>query len=72
MHKPGERVVFLAHFDRGFGLPVSKFFRDFLDFYRLQPHHLARQRRYAPLSLHHAVRGLPWGEAFCWPVVQAF
>ena len=24
--KPGERVVFRAHFERGFGLPVSKFF----------------------------------------------
>ena len=33
--KPGERVVFCAHFERGFGLPVSKFFRDLLDFYRL-------------------------------------
>src|SRR4051812_18505655 len=39
--RPGEWVVFLAHFDRGFGLPVSKFFKDFLDFYRLQPHHLS-------------------------------
>ncbi|KAK1663678.1 hypothetical protein QYE76_051837 [Lolium multiflorum] len=38
--KPGERVVFLAHFERGFGLPVSSFFRSFLDFYKLQPHHL--------------------------------
>ncbi|KAK1666227.1 hypothetical protein QYE76_054386 [Lolium multiflorum] len=38
--EPGERVVFLAHFERGFGLPVSSFFRDFLDFYKLQPHHL--------------------------------
>ena len=38
--EPGERVVFRAHFDRGFGLPVSKFFRDLLDFYGLQPHHL--------------------------------
>ncbi|KAK1646402.1 hypothetical protein QYE76_064207 [Lolium multiflorum] len=37
---PGERVVFLAHFKRGFGLPVSSFFRSFLDFYKLQPHHL--------------------------------
>ncbi|KAK1678107.1 hypothetical protein QYE76_038955 [Lolium multiflorum] len=37
---PGERVVFLAHFERGFGLPVSSFFRSFLDFYKLQPHHL--------------------------------
>src|ERR1041385_3365588 len=38
--RAGERVVFLAHFQRGFGLPVSQFFRDFLDFYRMQPHHL--------------------------------
>ncbi|KAK1605880.1 hypothetical protein QYE76_029553 [Lolium multiflorum] len=38
--EPGERVVFLAHFERGFGLPVSAFFRSFLDFYKLQPHHL--------------------------------
>ncbi|KAK1644924.1 hypothetical protein QYE76_062729 [Lolium multiflorum] len=38
--KPGEVVVFLAHFERGFGLPVSDLFRQFLDFYRLQPHHL--------------------------------
>src|SRR3954471_367595 len=37
----GERVVFLSHFERGFGLPASTFFRDFLDFHRLQPHHLA-------------------------------
>ncbi|KAK1612906.1 hypothetical protein QYE76_036579 [Lolium multiflorum] len=38
--EPGERVVFLAHFERGLGLPVSPFFRSFLDFYKLQPHHL--------------------------------
>ncbi|KAK1680822.1 hypothetical protein QYE76_041670 [Lolium multiflorum] len=38
--EPGERVVFLAHFERGLGLPVSGFFRSFLDFYELQPHHL--------------------------------
>ena len=31
----GERVVFLAHFARGFGLPASAFFRDFLDFHHL-------------------------------------
>ncbi|KAK1684586.1 hypothetical protein QYE76_045434 [Lolium multiflorum] len=36
--EPGERVVFLAHFERGFGLPASDFFRRFLDFYQLQPH----------------------------------
>ncbi|KAK1603681.1 hypothetical protein QYE76_027354 [Lolium multiflorum] len=38
--EPGEHVVFLAHFERGFGLPASEFFRKFLDFYELQPHHL--------------------------------
>ncbi|KAK1603639.1 hypothetical protein QYE76_027312 [Lolium multiflorum] len=37
---PGEYIVFLAHFERGFGLPASPFFRSFLDFYKLQPHHL--------------------------------
>ena len=36
----GERVVFLAHFQRGFGLPVSDFFNRFLNVYNLQPHHL--------------------------------
>ena len=38
--QPGERVVFLTHFERGFGLPASGFFRSFLDFFGLQPHHL--------------------------------
>ncbi|KAK1632519.1 hypothetical protein QYE76_006834 [Lolium multiflorum] len=38
--QPGEHVVFLAHFERGFGLPASPFFREFLNFYELQPHHL--------------------------------
>ncbi|KAK1603170.1 hypothetical protein QYE76_018782 [Lolium multiflorum] len=38
--EPGEFVVFLAHFERGFDLPASDFFRQFLDFYKLQPHHL--------------------------------
>ncbi|KAK1628302.1 hypothetical protein QYE76_002617 [Lolium multiflorum] len=38
--EPGEHVVFLAHFERGFGLPASDFFRSFLYFYELQPHHL--------------------------------
>ena len=35
-----ERVVFLTHFERGFGMLVSAFFRAFLEFFRLQPHHL--------------------------------
>jgi hypothetical protein len=38
--QPGEYVVFAAHFERSLGLPVSDFFRHFLDFYELQPHHL--------------------------------
>jgi hypothetical protein len=37
---PDEKVVFMAHFERGFGLPASTFFREFLKFYGLQPHHL--------------------------------
>jgi hypothetical protein len=36
----GERVIFISHFERGFALPVSDFFRDFLNHYDLQPHHL--------------------------------
>jgi hypothetical protein len=36
----GERVVFISHFERGFALLVSDFFRDFLNHYDLQPHHL--------------------------------
>ncbi|KAK1678551.1 hypothetical protein QYE76_039399 [Lolium multiflorum] len=38
--QPGERVVFGAHLDRGLGLPASTFFRQFLDHFGLQPHHL--------------------------------
>ena len=32
--------MFLTHFEQGFALPVSEFFRSFLDFFGLQPHHL--------------------------------
>ena len=35
-----ERVIFIPHFKRGFGLPASGFFHDFLEFFGLQPHHL--------------------------------
>jgi hypothetical protein len=38
--EPNERVVFILHFERGFALPVSDFFWDFLNHYDLQPHHL--------------------------------
>ena len=38
--KEGEYVVFVAHFERGFGLPASAFFRNFLNNFGLQPHDL--------------------------------
>ena len=38
--QPSERVVFVAHFERGFGLLASPFFRAFLNKFHLQPHHL--------------------------------
>ena len=38
--RPGEYVVFVSHFARGFGLPASNFFRAFLDLFHIQPHHL--------------------------------
>ncbi|KAI4975333.1 hypothetical protein ZWY2020_048940 [Hordeum vulgare] len=37
----GEVVVFVEHFYRGFGLPASAFFVEWLLFFGLQPHHLA-------------------------------
>ncbi|KAE8772566.1 hypothetical protein D1007_55436 [Hordeum vulgare] len=37
----GEVVVFAEHFYRGFGLPASSFFAEWLHFFGLQPHHLA-------------------------------
>ncbi|KAE8810670.1 hypothetical protein D1007_12598 [Hordeum vulgare] len=36
----GEVVVFVEHFYRGFGLPASSFFTEWLQFFGLQPHHL--------------------------------
>jgi hypothetical protein len=36
----GECIIFISHFERGFALPASDFFRDLLDNYGLQPHHL--------------------------------
>ena len=38
--RTGEWVIFLSHLQRGLGLPVSNFFRSFLDLFGLQPHHL--------------------------------
>ena len=36
----GEYVILLAHFERGFGLPISDFVSNFLERFGLQPHHL--------------------------------
>ena len=36
----GERVIFRSHLMCGLGLPASGFFRSFLEFHGLQPHHL--------------------------------
>jgi len=38
--QPGEFVVFVAHFERGFGLPISDFTKKFFEKFGLQPHHL--------------------------------
>ena len=38
--REGESVVFIEHFERGFGLPSSAFFRNFLNKFGLQPHQL--------------------------------
>ena len=38
--KGQEHVVFLTHFERGFGLPASTFFHAFLEFFGIQPHNL--------------------------------
>ncbi|KAE8805151.1 hypothetical protein D1007_18790 [Hordeum vulgare] len=37
----GEVVVFTEHSHRGFGLPASAFFSEWVRFFGLQPHHLA-------------------------------
>ena len=38
--QPVEFVLFVAHFERGFGLPVSDFMSRFFVKFALQPHHL--------------------------------
>jgi hypothetical protein len=37
----GETVVFLAHIERGFGVPMGDFLRGLLHFYRIELVHLA-------------------------------
>ncbi|KAE8800326.1 hypothetical protein D1007_24178 [Hordeum vulgare] len=46
----GEVVVFNEHFYRGFGLPASNFFSNFLIYFVLQSHHLV------PLQFPHLLR----------------
>ena len=38
--REGERVIFRSHCLRWLGLPASSFFRSFMEFYILRPHHL--------------------------------
>ena len=40
MPQEGERDIFCSYCLCGLGLPASSFFRSFLEFYGLQPHHL--------------------------------
>ncbi|KAE8787213.1 hypothetical protein D1007_38827 [Hordeum vulgare] len=40
-HAAGDVIVFNEHFYRGFGLPASSFFSEWLHFFGLQPHNLA-------------------------------
>jgi hypothetical protein len=62
--EPGEVVVFIAHFERGFGLPASNFFRQFLDFYELQPHHLPGNANFLPFLLCFFHGGLHWSPPY--------
>jgi hypothetical protein len=66
--KPGELVVFLSHFERGLGLPLSDFGVEFFDHFDLQPHHLTAN----------AVMILSCFVTFCeaylgvWPTLELF
>ena len=61
-------MVFLAHFQRGFGLPASPFFREFLNNFGLQPHHLPAN---AITSLS-AFTSFMEGYLGLWPTVAAW
>ena len=62
----GERVVFVAHFERGFGLPVSPFFRAFLNRFHLQPHHLPANA----ITQLSALAAFSAGYLGLWPTVE--
>ena len=66
--EPGEYVVFSAHFERGFGLPISTFMKSFFTKFGLQPHHLPAN---AMLTLS-ALVSFSEGYLGLWPTVDLF
>jgi hypothetical protein len=66
--EPGAVAVFTAHFVRGLGLPVSDFFRSFLNFYKLQPRHLPGSAVFYLSSF------VPFCEGYVglWPSIEAW
>ena len=52
--EPGEVLVFTDHLDCGLALPASSFFKEFLQFFRLQSHHLG-DNSIASLSYYAAI-----------------
>ena len=64
----GEFIVFLSHFQRGLGLPVSDFFAEFLRRYGLQPHHLPAN------AIFHLSCWASFTEGYCglWPTTDAW
>jgi hypothetical protein len=55
----GEAVVFLAHIERGFGVPAGDFFRSLLYFYRIEVVHLVPNAITIIPSFIHLFQGLP-------------
>jgi hypothetical protein len=66
--EPGEVVVLTAHFVCGLGLPASDFFRRFLDFYQLLPHHLPGNAIFYLSSFVSFLEGY----VGLWPTIEAF
>ena len=64
----GEFVVFLTHFQRGLGLPISDFFAEFLRRYGLQPHHLPAN------AIFHLSCWASFTEGYCglWPTTDGW
>ena len=66
MPAAGECVVFVTHFERGFGLPASPFFRAFLNRFHLQPHHLPANA----ITQLSALAAFSEGYLGLWPIVK--